>query len=78
MRPARDPDDLTTQLRDAIDRAVAEALRRAPGATGVIRARAKALRRRVTGLAKAQRQLAAIGKKRAQRDEHGEDGSHGT
>lgn len=69
--------DLESQLRAEIDRTVARALARCPAAHGVIRARAKALYRRVTGLMKARRELARMGEKRAQQQRNGEDGTHG-
>lgn len=69
--------DLESQLRASVARIVAEALARCPAAHGVIRAREKALYRRVTGLLKAQRELSRMGEKRAQQQRNGEDGSHG-
>jgi hypothetical protein len=61
--------DPESQLHDAIDRDADEALARCPAARAVITRAVRALRRRLDGLARARRQLRAIGRRR--------DGAHG-
>lgn len=76
-----DATDRAAHFHAEINHVVDVALARCPGAALAIRARGKAARRRGTGLAKALRQIEAMGKRRGAREHQRhageEDGSHG-